>query len=86
MKHIIIFKVVGFYDRTRFLVEEFVELGARRVVDLDQSVPFLWLFRPQEVQRFLDGSHLFFGTAFTPVVGDDRDDSWAEEQKNENYK
>lgn len=56
-------------------VEKFVQLGARRVVDLDEPRPFLRFFRPQEVQRFLDSRHLFLGTSVAPVVGDDGDDS-----------
>jgi len=56
-------------------VEEFVQLGAGRVVELDESRPFRRLFRPQEVQRFLDGAHLLLGASVTAVVGDDRDDS-----------
>lgn len=56
-------------------VQEFVQLCARRVVDLDEPAPFVRLLRPQEVKRLLDGGLLLFGASVAPVVGDDRDDS-----------
>lgn len=60
----------------RLNIEEFVQLGARWVVDLDQSVPFLGLLLSQEVERLLDAGHLFLGATVATVVGDDRDNSW----------
>lgn len=61
-------------------VQELVELGAGRVVDLDQPSPFLGLLRPQEVKRFSDGGHLLFGAPVASCVGDHRDDSCTHEK------
>lgn len=61
-------------------VEELVQLGAWWVVDLDESCPFRWLFRPQEVQWLLDSGHLLFSASVTAVVGDHWDDSFIKAQ------
>lgn len=65
-------------------VQELVELGTGRVVDLDQPSPFLGLLRPQEVKRFLDGGHLLFGAPVASVVGDHRDDSCTHKKDKKN--
>lgn len=62
-------------------VEEFVQFGAGRVVDLYESGPFDRLLRPQEVQRLLDGGLLSFSASVTSVVGDNRDDSCGKKEK-----
>lgn len=67
--------IKSFRCRHALCVQEFVQLFARRVVDLDEPAPFIWLLRPQEVERLLDRGLLLLGASVASVVGDDRDDS-----------